>query len=183
MWDSHTLTRKSSAAHIAPMKCAAKSKPAPGMRFRSRTSWRSKLEGGCERKVVDIPPKMQKQHGTGTMLIPRPLDVDAEIRRTRPGQLITTRQLRELLADRFGADTTCPLTTGIFVRIAAETAEEDARSGRERITPYWRVVGTNGELNPKFPGGVVAQARHLRAEGHSIARGGKVPQVAADMWH
>jgi hypothetical protein len=35
-------------------------------------------------------------------------------------------------------------------------------------------------LNPKFPGGVEAQARLLRAEGHTIlpAKGKKPPQVA-----
>ena len=159
------------------MRCTKGSGSSGGLR--SRTSWRAKLEKVQERKIVDIPPKMVKQCGEGTMLIARPLDVDEEIRRTRPGQLITTRQLRELLAARFGATTACPLTTGIFVRIAAEAAEEDARSGRKSVTPYWRVVGEDGALNPKFPGGAAAQARHLRAEGLVIApaRGKKAPFV------
>jgi len=49
----------------------------------------------------------------------------------------------------------------------------------KRITPYWRVIKTDGSLNPKFPGGAKAQAAHLRAEGHKIAaaKGKKPPKV------
>ncbi len=49
---------------------------------------------------------------------------------------------------------TCPLTTGIFLRIAAEAAGEDDGSGKTRITPYWRVVKDDDSLNPEFPGGM-----------------------------
>ena len=69
-----------------------------------------------------------------------------------------------------------PLVTGIFVRIAAEAAEEDAAAGKTEITPYWRVVKEDGSLNPKFPGGVQRQQEHLREEGHRIIPGsGKRP--------
>ncbi|MDI6903862.1 MAG: hypothetical protein QMC77_09050, partial [Methanocellales archaeon] len=75
---------------------------------------------------------------------------------------------------------TCPLTAGIFVRIAAE-AEEDLREGKKQITPYWQVLKVGGQLNEKFPGGVKAQARRLRAEGHTILQGeGKQPPRVKD---
>ena len=138
------------------------------MPFTSRTSWRAKLEKPQERKLVPIPARMRKQCGEGTMLIPRPLDVDAEVRAVRRGRLITTGEIRRRLAKRFGANTACPLCTGIFLRIAAEAAEEDARAGRKQVTPWWRVVGQTGALNPKFPGGAAQQAKRLRAEGHRI---------------
>jgi len=92
----------------------------------------------------------------------------------------TTSQIREYLAARYAVDTACPLATGIFVRIAAEAAEEDARAGKARITPYWRVVKEDGSLYPKFPGGVSRQAERLRAEGHRIVPGnGKRPPRVA----
>lgn len=151
---------------------------APGSRFTSRTPWRVKLERKQERKVVPVPRKMIAQVGPGTLLIPTPMDVDDEIRRSHPGELLTTRILRARLAERFGATTACPLCTGMFARIAAETAAEDEREGRLEVTPFWRVVGENGELNPKFPGGVAAQARRLLDEGHKITLGhGKKPRV------
>jgi len=148
-------------------------------RVRTRRSWREKLERSQEAKVCDVPPTMAARCGPGRMLIPRPLDVDAVIRRTRAGELVTPGQIRGALARQSGADVTCPLTTGIFIRIAAEAAEDDRRSGREQVTPYWRVVTGDGRLNPKFPGGIAAQAERLAAEGHVLepaARGG-APRV------
>lgn len=130
-------------------------------------------------KVVDVPPKMQKRFGMGKMLIPRPLDVDALMRKIQKGKLATVNQIREWLAKDSNVDTTCPLTTGIFIRIATEAAEEDLGRGEEKITPYWRVLKADGRLNEKFPGGVEAQAARLRGEGHSIepGKGKKPPRV------
>ena len=148
---------------------------------KARKTWREKLEQGSP-KVVDITPKMAGRFGTkigDKMLIARPLDVDALIRRVERGRLVTAEQLRERLARDFHADLTCPLTTGIFIRIAAEAAEEDLDRGAKEITPYWRVVKADGSLNQKLPGGTEAQAARLREEGHSIepGKGKKAPAV------
>jgi len=140
---------------------------------KARKTWREKLEIEQEPKVVDDP------RGRGKMLIPKPLDVDALIRKVEEGKLITDKQIRERLARNFHADLTCPMTTGIFIRIVAEAAEEDLRNGREEITPYWRVIKPDGSLNEKSPGGVEAQAAHLREKGHAIepGKGKKPPRV------
>ena len=128
---------------------------------------------------MEIPPRMQARFGKGHMLIPRPLDVDELIRRVPKGKLVTVFQLREELARQSRVETACPLCTGIFVRIAAEAAEEDRRAGKKRVTPYWRVLSSEGRLNPKFPGGAGSQTKLLAQEGHKIARSGKrLPAVA-----
>jgi hypothetical protein len=113
------------------------------------------------------------------VLIPKPLDVDALIRKIEKGKLATVNQIRERLAKAFHADFTCPLTTGIFIRIAAEAAEEDLINGEGQITPYWRVIKPDGSLNEKLPGGTEAQASHLREEGHVVepGKGKKPPRV------
>lgn len=148
-------------------------------KFISRTPWRDKLENEDHAKIVLVPPRMRKSLGPGTMLIPKPLDVDALIRKTKKGQLITQAEIRSKLARKKRVNTVCPITTGIFVRIASEAAEEDLRNGKTRITPYWRVVTSDGRLNEKFPGGARAQAARLREEGHTIERvqGRKAPKV------
>ena len=147
---------------------------------KKKKSWREKLDHdeGLP-KVVPIPEKMQKAQGKGTMLIARPRDVDALVRRVRKGRIATVNQLRERLAKDRGADTTCPLTTGIFLRIVAEVAEEELQAGKKRVAPYWRVLRGKGALNPKYPGGVEAQASRLREEGHEIGegRGKSAPRV------
>ena len=158
-------------------------------KFKSHKSWREKLENppaGLP-KVVSGPASWEKRFGGRRVLVPTPLLVDSLIRKVEKGKLIIVTQIRKRLAEDFKADSTCPLTTGIFVRIAAETAEEDLRNGknmsraqsREQITPYWRVLSANGGLNPKLPGGVKAQAAHLEEEGHKItaSKGKKPPKV------
>jgi hypothetical protein len=150
-------------------------------KFESRKSWREKLEKQDHSKFVEIPPQMAKRLGTGTMLIPKPLDVDALIRKTKKGKLITVAEIRARLASDNKVDVACPLTTGIFVRIAAEAAEEDARNGKKQITPYWRVIRDDGSLYEKFPGGVKAQSRRLKEEGHTITPGkDKKPPTVKD---
>lgn len=142
--------------------------------MKSRTSWREKLEKPQEPKIVDIPPKMS-HFGKGTMLIPTPKLVDELIRKIPRGKLVTIGELRRKLAAEFATDVTCPLTTGIFVRIAAEAAEEARANGRQRLTPYWRVIKDDGRLNPKFPGGAEQQIRALHAEGFTFVRNGTKP--------
>ncbi len=134
---------------------------------------RAKLEKPQLLEVKDDP------RGRGKMLIPRPIDVDAMMRKIEKGKLATVDQIRDRLAKDCLADFTCPLTAGIFMRIAAEAAEEDLRYGEKQITPYWRVVKADGSLNEKFPGGVEAQAAHLKEEEHTIepGKGKKPPRV------
>ena len=136
-------------------------------------SWRDKLENPLEGlpKIVDVPVKWQKQMGGRKILVPTPMLVDERIRKVRKGKLVTTGQIRKDIAKEFKADSACPMTVGIFLRISSETAEEDRQKGKKRITPYWRVVKDDGSLNPKFPGGVKAQAEKLRIEGHKITSG------------
>jgi hypothetical protein len=152
-------------------------------KFTSRTSWREKLEKQQEPKLVDVPPSMERQLGSGKMLIPRPLDVDALIRTVPRGRLVTVNQIRAQLAAEYAADVTCPLTTGIFIRIASEAAEEDRRAGKTRVTPCWRVLREGGRLNEKFPGGVEAQAAKLGLEGHVIEAKGKSGAQVKDFEH
>ena len=150
-----------------------------GKKSRTYKSWREKLENppaGLP-KVVSGPATWEKRFGGRRVLVPTPLLVDELIRKVKKGKLITITQIRNQLAKDFKADSTCPLTTGIFIRIAAETAEEDLRNGKKQITPYWRVIGNDGSLNPKLPGGTEAQAAKLKQEGHRIAAGKKPPKV------
>jgi hypothetical protein len=52
--------------------------------------------------------------------------------------------------------------------MAARAAEEDESAGKKNITPYWRTLKGKGELNEKYPGGLDAQAKLLKTEGHTI---------------
>lgn len=145
-----------------------------------RKSWREKLADSKELpKVEEIAGKMSTRWGTGTVVIPAPKDVDEIMKRVPKGKLTTINQIREVLARKYGATIGCPITTGIFAWIAAHAAEEEAEEGKKDITPYWRTLKSDGELNPKYPGGIEAQRARLEKEGHIIepSRGTKPPRV------
>src|SRR5258705_4499335 len=62
-------------------------------------------------KPFVIPAGMRGAPGARTMIVPRPLDVEAMMRTVRKGRLLTVGQIRDVLARRAGADVCCPLTT------------------------------------------------------------------------
>ncbi len=137
-----------------------------------RKSWQEKLaDSKGLPKVVEINDKMSKRWGTGTVCIPAPIEVDEIMRKVPRGKLITVNQIRETVARKHGATIGCPLTTGIFLNIAARAAEEAAAEGKKDITPYWRTLKSGGVLNEKYPGGVESQAAYLIEEGHAVETG------------
>lgn len=138
-----------------------KVKATSGMK-RSRIPWAMKLRPDMEPRVVPDPK------GRGRMLLPTPLLVAREISLIEKGAVLTASELRSRLAQRFQANLTCPLMTGIFYNIVAGAAEDQLAAQREPMAPYWRVVSEKGGLSPKSPPGPKRQAEHLRSEGHRI---------------
>jgi hypothetical protein len=147
--------------------------------MKPKKSWKEKLTDskGLPR-IGRVEGKMTTRWGTGTMVIPAPSEVDEMMRRVPKGKLVTINELRAALARKHNVDVGCPITTGIFAWIAAHAAEEDAAAGKSRITPYWRTLKTGGQLNEKYPGGIPALTRKLRAEGHQVTQKGKRYLVA-----
>ena len=139
-----------------------------------KKTWREKLADSKHFPVVDpINEKMRKRRGTGTMVIPAPIEVDQIMRKVPKGKLITINGNRQKLAAKHGATIACPITTGIFAWIAAHAADEAEQEGRKRITPYWRTLKSTGELNPKYPGGIDNLKARLESEGHTVNQKGK----------
>jgi len=147
--------------------------------MRKNKSWREKLvdNKGLPR-VERITPKMSARWGTGTVVIPAPLEVDAMMRCVPARKLTTINEIRAALASKHGAAIGCPITSGVFAWIAAHAAAEEAAAGRKRITPYWRTLKSGGELNHKYPGGIPALSKLLRSEGHRIVKRGRKYSVA-----
>jgi alkylated DNA nucleotide flippase Atl1 len=124
-------------------------------------------------KVEKINGKMSKRWGTGTLVIPAPMEVNQIMRKVPKGKLTTINDIRAALAKKHGATICCPITTGIFAWVAAGAAEEEREKGKKDITPYWRTLKTGGVINEKYPGGVDAQKKLLEKEGHKVVRKGK----------
>ena len=121
-----------------------------------------------------ITDKMSKRWGTGTVVIPAPMEVNEIMRKVPEGKLLTINEIRTALAKKHGATIGCPITTGIFAWIAANAAEERKQKGEKDITPYWRTLKTGGVINEKYPGGVDAQQKLLEKEGQSGSKRQKI---------
>jgi len=119
-------------------------------------------------QIVTDPATIQKYGGKRMYFAP-PIYYDWIMRSVPFGSVITVGQIRAYLAAKNEADFTDPITAGIFVSIAAWASFQRA----EDQTPYWRTLKANGELNPKYPGGIAAQKALLEAEGHRIITRGR----------
>ena len=142
--------------------------------MKAKKTWRQKLEDSKGLpKTGRVEGKMTTRWGTGTMVIPAPLEVDELMHRVPKGKLVTINELRAALAKKHKVDIACPITTGIFAWLAANAAEETRGKN-----PYWRTLKTGGQLNEKYPGGIPALRRKLQAEGHKVIQKGKRYLVA-----
>lgn len=102
-----------------------------------------------------------------TIVIATPKDISSYFRATPRGRTRTMDHLRAHLAKKYGADGACPLTTGIFSRIAAENAIEAMAMGAlpDEVAPFWRVVDPDSPLAKKLTGGSELVRRLRLAEG------------------
>lgn len=110
-----------------------------------------------------------KRYGGTTMFFAPPLYYDKIMKLVPKGKLITVTQLRDYLAKKNHADFTDPMTAGIFVNIVAWASYQRDND----ITPYWRTLKSDGELNPKYPKAIELQKKLLEEEGHIVIAKGK----------
>jgi hypothetical protein len=143
------------------------------MAYKKKTAREKLMDSKGYPKVEKIKPKQEKIWGKGTIVIPAPIEVDEIIKTVPKGKLITINLIRNKLARKHKATIACPICTGIFCSIAAQAAEEERLDGKKEITPWWRVLKENGELNPKYPGEIKYQKRLLESEDLKIIQKGK----------
>ena len=142
--------------------------------MRRKKTFREKLADDKDLpRVEPMSAGMSRKLGPGTILLPAPSQVNAMMRSVPKGKLATINEIRETLAAQHDATVACPIVTGILARVAAGAAGEEEAEGKKRVTPYWRTLKADGELNPKYPGGVEGQRARLEAEGHVVRQRGK----------
>ena len=117
-----------------------------------KKSWLDKLNENKEPKIKRIDIDFADIPSGSTMLIATPKLIDQYIQDIGFGKRINTKTLRNDLAIEHNADYTCPVTTGIFLRIVAEANYEKLQQGKslEEITPFWRVIEPNSTLANKL---------------------------------
>ena len=115
-------------------------------------SWKEKLAESKPEQVKLLDKSMMGMKEGQMMLIASPAIFDDFIRRIPEGTSKNMKQVRDELAGQFDAQVTCPLTSGIFLRIVAEAAYEAYENGTkiDDITPVWRVIDKNSPTVKKL---------------------------------
>jgi alkylated DNA nucleotide flippase Atl1 len=125
--------------------------------------------------IVQIAPQLERFLGTsGRMLKPCAATVAALVAQIPNGQVVTTDSLRHKLADQFGVEVACPYDTKMAL---LEISTDSSLNHSGLNVPYWRVVKANGELMPKFAGGLEVQVALLKSEGFTVDDSGKKPRI------
>ena len=108
-------------------------------------------------QVVKDEKTIKKYRGTKMFFAP-PIYYNELMKKVPKGKLITVSQMRDYLAKENNADFTDPMTAGIFVNIVAWASYQRNAD----ITPYWRTLKSDGELNVKYPEAIELQKNYLK---------------------
>lgn len=131
----------------------------------SKKSWIDKMEQ--DHSVVKVLDKDFADMKAGSiMYISNPRTIDAYIRNIPKGKSVDIKTMRNDLAIEHDAEVTCPVTTGIFLRIVAEAANEQLQQGKalNKITPIWRVINPKMTLAAKLTFGTKWIAEQRKKE-------------------
>ncbi len=107
-----------------------------------------------DKKYVEIVKEIEKDFSDmkagEKMLISSPKSIADYIVKIPYGTEKSVKLMRLELAENSNAHNTCPLTTGIFLRIAIEAALEAANGEKPKL-PFWRVINKNSRITKKLP--------------------------------
>lgn len=114
-------------------------------------TWTEKLNCSKKPQKKKLAKSVAGMPAGALMYISTPLEIDAYIKTIPRGQGVSIQHMRDDLAKLNKADCTCPLTTGIFLRIVAEAAYERLNSGESsNLTPFWRVIDPKANIVKKL---------------------------------
>ena len=122
-----------------------------------KKTWIEKRDGHTKPHLIKvIDKKFADLEAGSTMFIATPEIVKEYVSNIPFGTISDPKQMRKDLAAEYGADNSCPVTTGIFLRIVSEAAFEELEQGKsiDDIVPFWRIVTPNSPLAKKLACGV-----------------------------
>lgn len=146
-----------------PLEKTAKAtiKPAKGK------TWTDKVNDPTkEFHVKKLDKNFADMPAGAKMLIATPRIIDEYVRHIPKGKRGNLATMRKDLANEYGAEYTCPVTSGIFLRIVSEAAYEQIEKGTPlaKVAPFWRVVDEKSALAKKLSFGTEFVAKQRMQE-------------------
>lgn len=116
-------------------------------------TWTEKFEAPAEPVVKPAPVNFAGMKAGQIMLVPTTRMVAAFMRDVPAGEHVDVKAMRVRLAERHGAEVTCPVYTGYHLRTVAEAALEALAAGMpiDGITPFWRVLDEDSPTTKRLP--------------------------------
>lgn len=116
------------------------------------TDWRKRFGDAKPPHVVTLHTDFAGVKAGNTMLISSPGDIAAYLAKIPRGETRTIARLRNELARNAGAQSMCPVTTAIYLRVVAEVSLRDLDDGKtiDQVVPFWRVVTPDTKIAQKL---------------------------------
>ena len=130
-------------------------------------SWQDKLRAPDKPVVKHAPVDIAGMRAGQIMLVPTPAMIDAFMREIPKGEAVDVKAMRAALAQRHGAEVTCPIYTGFHLRTVAEAAYEQHLMGAPLadIAPFWRVIDAGTPTAKRLACGIAFVRQRRLAEG------------------
>jgi hypothetical protein len=118
-----------------------------------KKSWKDKMAVAKSPKRVQLETDFAGIKAGSWLYVGTPQLIDQYIRKIPYGATRTVERMRHDLARQNKCDASCPVSTAIFVRMAAEAAWEDIVAGvpTEKVTPFWRALEPDSRIAKKLP--------------------------------
>ncbi len=117
-----------------------------------KKTWTEKRDLSKEPHITILGKSFSGVPAGSKLLISSPQEIDAFIKTLPKGKQVSPQEMRKALAEIHKTDATCPVSTGIFLRIVAEAAIEEYRNGApiNSITPFWQVIPSDSATAKKL---------------------------------
>ncbi|MDX2130197.1 MAG: hypothetical protein SFU91_14280 [Chloroherpetonaceae bacterium] len=128
-----------------------------------KKTWEEKFHTRIEPEIKRIDKAFADIPENGLMLIATPKIIEDYVRQIPKGTVVSIKQMRRDLAAEYGAEFTCPVTTGIFLRIVSEVNYERYLSTQDasQVAPFWRAIEAKSSILKKltFPVSFISECQ------------------------
>lgn len=110
------------------------------------------LNADKKSKVVVLDKDFAGIKAGNKMFVATPRIIDDYIRAIPAGETRGIVRMRNELARQWKAHATCPVSTAIFLRVAAQAAIDEMESGVAigEVSPFWRVLSSEDKIAKKL---------------------------------
>ncbi len=121
-------------------------------RHRSSRDPRERLQAEKQPKIVMLDKDFAGVRKGQMLFVATPQIVADYIRAIPFGETRSIDFMRRDLARRRKCDASCPVSTAIFIRLAAEAALRDLAEGisTAEVIPFWRVLSSNDKISRRL---------------------------------